>query len=181
MVYARSVTCPRCGAEFKPGQKFCANCGLALAACPNCGAPTSPARSSAPIAASALPGERAATAAGQTDVAPAAPPAAERRYVSILFADLVGFTPLPRSRIPRQVRDLLSRYFDSRARGDRALRRHGREVHRRRGHGRVGRSCRARGRCRARSSRRARAGRRVSAIDASADTPTRRCAPACFG
>ena len=38
MVYARSVTCPRCGAESKPGQKFCANCGLALAACPNCGA-----------------------------------------------------------------------------------------------------------------------------------------------
>src|SRR3954469_14964730 len=43
MVYARSVTCPRCGAETRPGQKFCAECGLALdAACPNCGASYEP-------------------------------------------------------------------------------------------------------------------------------------------
>jgi class 3 adenylate cyclase/predicted ATPase len=51
--------------------------------------------------------------------APAAPqptttqPVAERRLVSVLFADLVGFTPLSESRDPEEVRELLSRYFDS--------------------------------------------------------------------
>jgi class 3 adenylate cyclase/tetratricopeptide (TPR) repeat protein len=33
--------------------------------------------------------------------------------VSVLFADLVGFTPLSESRDPEEVRELLSRYFDS--------------------------------------------------------------------
>ena len=39
-------------------------------------------------------------------------PVAERRLVSVLFADLVGFTPLSESRDPEEVRELLSRYFD---------------------------------------------------------------------
>jgi class 3 adenylate cyclase/tetratricopeptide (TPR) repeat protein len=45
---------------------------------------------------------------------PAAPivtAASERRLVSVLFADLVGFTALSESRDPDEVRDLLSRYF----------------------------------------------------------------------
>jgi predicted ATPase/class 3 adenylate cyclase len=37
---------------------------------------------------------------------------AERRLVSVLFADLVGFTTLSESRDAEEVRDLLSRYFD---------------------------------------------------------------------
>src|SRR5205823_15031240 len=37
---------------------------------------------------------------------------AERRYVSVLFADLVGFTALSESRDAEEVRELLSRYFD---------------------------------------------------------------------
>jgi class 3 adenylate cyclase len=36
----------------------------------------------------------------------------ERRLVSVLFADLVGFTSLSESRDPEEVRELLSRYFD---------------------------------------------------------------------
>jgi class 3 adenylate cyclase/tetratricopeptide (TPR) repeat protein len=39
-------------------------------------------------------------------------PVAERRFVSVLFADLVGFTPLSESRDAEEVRELLSRYFD---------------------------------------------------------------------
>jgi class 3 adenylate cyclase/tetratricopeptide (TPR) repeat protein len=37
---------------------------------------------------------------------------AERRWASVLFADLVGFTTLSESRDPEQVRELLSGYFD---------------------------------------------------------------------
>src|SRR5439155_14621620 len=45
-------------------------------------------------------------------VAPPAP-ASERRLVSVLFADLVGFTTLSESRDAEEVRELLSRYFDT--------------------------------------------------------------------
>ena len=38
---------------------------------------------------------------------------AERRLVSVLFADLVGFTTLSESRDAEEVRELLSRYFDT--------------------------------------------------------------------
>jgi class 3 adenylate cyclase/tetratricopeptide (TPR) repeat protein len=49
-----------------------------------------------------------------TTPTPAAPEkAAERRLVSVLFADLVGFTALSESRDPEEVRELLSRYFDT--------------------------------------------------------------------
>ncbi|HEY8673661.1 MAG TPA: adenylate/guanylate cyclase domain-containing protein, partial [Candidatus Dormibacteraeota bacterium] len=40
-------------------------------------------------------------------------PIAERRHVSVLFADLVGFTTLSESRDAEQTRELLSRYFAS--------------------------------------------------------------------
>jgi class 3 adenylate cyclase len=39
-------------------------------------------------------------------------PTAERRLCSVLFVDLVGFTPLAEKRDPEEVRELLSRYFD---------------------------------------------------------------------
>jgi class 3 adenylate cyclase/tetratricopeptide (TPR) repeat protein len=39
-------------------------------------------------------------------------PSSERRLVSVLFADLVGFTTLSESRDAEEVRDLLTRYFD---------------------------------------------------------------------
>jgi len=40
-----------------------------------------------------------------------APRVAERRVCSVLFCDLVGFTPLSEARDPEEVRELLSRYF----------------------------------------------------------------------
>jgi class 3 adenylate cyclase len=36
---------------------------------------------------------------------------AERRICSVLFCDLVGFTPLSETRDPEAVRELLSEYF----------------------------------------------------------------------
>jgi len=38
-----------------------------------------------------------------------APPASERRLVSVLFAELVGFTTLSEKRDAEEVRELLSR------------------------------------------------------------------------
>jgi class 3 adenylate cyclase/tetratricopeptide (TPR) repeat protein len=59
-------------------------------------------------------GECGSALAENAAAAPAtATKAAERRLVSVLFADLVGFTPLSESRDPEEVRELLSRYFDT--------------------------------------------------------------------
>ena len=55
-------------------------------------------------------GQRSAAPAPQSAAGPA--DLVELRVVSVLFADLVGFTSLSESRDPEAVRELLSRYFD---------------------------------------------------------------------
>ncbi|MDA8264310.1 MAG: adenylate/guanylate cyclase domain-containing protein, partial [Actinomycetota bacterium] len=43
---------------------------------------------------------------------PAAGSPTELRHVSVLFCDLVGFTPFSEGRDPEEVREVLSGYFD---------------------------------------------------------------------
>jgi class 3 adenylate cyclase/tetratricopeptide (TPR) repeat protein len=109
------VICPSCATENKPGRKFCVRCATRLAAaCAACGAPVDPGDAfcgecAAPLASAGAP----AIAVRQLVSVPAAPgPVAERRLVSILFADLVGFTPFAEERDAEDVRDTLTRYFD---------------------------------------------------------------------
>jgi class 3 adenylate cyclase/tetratricopeptide (TPR) repeat protein len=105
------MTCPSCGTENKAGRKFCSKCGTPLdLACPSCGAANEPDDAFCGECGAALQG--GATPA-TTLTPPVAQPAAERRLVSVLFADLVGFTTLSESRDAEDVRELLSRYFDS--------------------------------------------------------------------
>jgi class 3 adenylate cyclase/tetratricopeptide (TPR) repeat protein len=105
------VTCPSCGSENVTSAKFCVECGTPLAlACPSCGTPYAEgqrfcAECGTPLVAMAAPAATAPT--------PRQAPAAERRLVSVLFADLVGFTTLSESRDAEAVRDLLSSYFDT--------------------------------------------------------------------
>jgi class 3 adenylate cyclase/tetratricopeptide (TPR) repeat protein len=77
------VRCPSCGAACDAGDTFCGDCGTVLAAAP------------APRTAGA---------------APLAVP--ERRLVTVLFADLVGFTTISEHRDPEDVSELMSHYFD---------------------------------------------------------------------
>ena len=105
------TACANCGAENRESSKFCSECGAALAvACPVCGAPNDQAAKFCNECGSPLQPPTAG-AAGPTPAGGA--PVAERRLVSVLFADLVGFTPLSESRDPEEVRELLSRYFDT--------------------------------------------------------------------
>jgi class 3 adenylate cyclase len=97
-------TCSACGAENRPGSRFCSHCGTALAVqCASCGAANEP-------------GDRFCAQCGvplNGAPAPETPaPVAERRLVSVLFADLVGFTSLSEHRDPEAVRELLSEYFE---------------------------------------------------------------------
>ena len=110
------MICSNCQTENAPGTKFCKECGtrlgLACATCGNallpdakfcgeCGTPVSPAATS---------GSGVVAASART-AAPSAP-VAERRIVSVLFADLVGFTTLAEGRDAEDTRELLSKYFD---------------------------------------------------------------------
>src|SRR5437667_7049053 len=98
------MTCASCGSENAPGRKFCGQCGSPLAVvCPACSAPNPPEDK--------FCGECGSPLGAAVTAAPA--PAAERRLVSVLFADLVGFTSLSESRDPEEVRELLTRYFDT--------------------------------------------------------------------
>ncbi len=107
------MTCPSCHAENRPGRKFCAQCGTLLAiACPACGAPNEPGERFCGECGKAL-AESSAPDGGARGKLPAIPPPTERRLVSVLFADLVGFTSLSESRDPEDVRDFLTRYFDT--------------------------------------------------------------------
>ncbi len=103
--------------ENAPGKRFCRSCGTSLAtACPTCGSAVTPddrfcGECGTPLgAATAVP--PGAPAAGVAAPAARIEPATERRLVTVLFADLVGFTTLSEARDSEHVRALLSRYFD---------------------------------------------------------------------
>ncbi len=101
------MICPSCESENRAGARFCRECGASFAeTCPDCGSAVEP-------------GQRFCDGCGRA-LAAAAPvperrrePVAERRLVTVLFADLVGFTALSESRDPEETRELLSRYFDT--------------------------------------------------------------------
>src|ERR1043166_9026209 len=67
--------------------------------CNSCGSPLEESATAQPVAA--------------PPPAPAPPPVAERRLVSVLFADLVGFTAASETRDAEETRELQSRYFDT--------------------------------------------------------------------
>ena len=109
------MLCASCGTENRVGSRFCDNCGTALAvACPACGEPNRPDARFCGSCGSVLGAPAAATTAAAASTTTANPNAgAERRLVSVLFADLVGFTTYAEDRDPEHVRDLLSRYFET--------------------------------------------------------------------
>jgi class 3 adenylate cyclase/tetratricopeptide (TPR) repeat protein len=113
------MACPGCGAETRPNQKFCAECGEALLrTCPSCATPYEGAPKFCAECGTAL-GAAPASDGASTALQPAIPPAAlpieaptaERKLVSVLFADLVGFTTLAENQDAEAVREQLTKYF----------------------------------------------------------------------
>jgi class 3 adenylate cyclase/tetratricopeptide (TPR) repeat protein len=104
------MRCPACGTENRAGVGFCTACGSALETdCPHCGASVEPADRFCGTCGGVLAADtaRPEPTANVPGVA-----TSERRLVSVLFADLVGFTAFSENRDPEEVRELLNRYFD---------------------------------------------------------------------
>ncbi|MEP7039973.1 MAG: adenylate/guanylate cyclase domain-containing protein [Chloroflexota bacterium] len=90
------MDCPSCGLTYPAEFRFCPTCGIALT--------------------SSRPEAPAVGAGGVHDahgVAESRPSLAERRLVSVLFLDLVGFTTLSESLDPEDVREIQSLYFEA--------------------------------------------------------------------
>ena len=132
-----TVTCTGCGYEASRDFAFCPRCGQRLprvcaacgrpcdaefAFCPHCGAPqaSSPAPATSPpqtTGAASATSPRQATSALHRPPTPA-PPApderhADRRHVTVLFADLSGFTTLAERLDPEDVRTFQTRLFET--------------------------------------------------------------------
>ncbi|HVA87544.1 MAG TPA: adenylate/guanylate cyclase domain-containing protein [Candidatus Saccharimonadales bacterium] len=107
------MICSNCGTQNPPGAKFCTECASRLAiVCAACGTANSATAKFCAECAAPLAGGAAPAASRLAAIAQPPAPLAERRLVSILFADLVGFTTLAEGRDAEETRDLLSRYFD---------------------------------------------------------------------
>jgi class 3 adenylate cyclase/tetratricopeptide (TPR) repeat protein len=116
------LTCSACGTENEAGRKFCKECAARLAVtCPSCGSANSPdakfcGECATPLAAGASAAtptaRREPSALREAGSPPAGAAGSERRLVSVLFADLVGFTPFAEARDAEDVRETLSRYFE---------------------------------------------------------------------
>jgi class 3 adenylate cyclase/tetratricopeptide (TPR) repeat protein len=125
------MPCPGCAFEVAPEFAFCPKCGLKLpAACPSCGfacppefsfcpkcgarqAPEAPAQAVLPTAEQRLtvlqermPEDLAAKLRAATEAGSAA---GERRPVTMLFADISGFTALAEALDPEEVATLIDR------------------------------------------------------------------------
>jgi class 3 adenylate cyclase/tetratricopeptide (TPR) repeat protein len=113
------MNCASCGTENPSSAKFCVECGQPLQrSCSSCGAGAPPTARFCPECGTALaastdgsstpqPPARTSLRSGSAQAA-----VSERRWVSVLFCDLVGFTSLSEVRDAEEVRELLSSYFE---------------------------------------------------------------------
>jgi class 3 adenylate cyclase/tetratricopeptide (TPR) repeat protein len=93
-----AIRCPNCQASNDDGARFCASCGTPLARrCLTCGAEVPPQARFCPSCGAPV----------ETEAGVVAPPLEERRLVTILFADLAGFTEHSDRADPEDVRRIL--------------------------------------------------------------------------
>jgi class 3 adenylate cyclase len=110
------VNCPACRHENRAAARFCEACGDRLArACPRCAEDVGAQARFCPACGAALADAAAASPprdegrAGRAR-AHAAPDTAERRHLTVLFADLLGSTELAGGMDPEEWRELVHRY-----------------------------------------------------------------------
>src|SRR5438093_5713567 len=103
------VVCSNCGTPNEGSRKFCSECGTGLGvACAVCGTLNPASVKFCGECGSHMPD----AVAPVTALPSAQEPSAERRLVSVMFADLVGFTTASEGRDAEETRELLTRYFE---------------------------------------------------------------------
>ncbi|MEK6710656.1 MAG: adenylate/guanylate cyclase domain-containing protein [Nitrospinota bacterium] len=103
--------CPACGDAVQPGARFCGHCGGALESAPQAAAGPSPLGARAEAFAKQIPSytprhlvEKVLTTRGAME--------GERRQVTVLFADVCGFTGISENLDPEEVHRLMDRCFE---------------------------------------------------------------------
>src|SRR5918996_3024206 len=126
-----AMHCPACKSAYRPGAKFCEQCGRRLdVACPSCGTPLSAAarfcrECGATVASDAIPAAQSASDVRRAAPTVYTPPhlaarilrergalTGERKQVTVLFADVSGFTSLSERLDPEDVHTLINRAFE---------------------------------------------------------------------
>ena len=99
-----AIRCPACGEQNDSAQRFCGTCGSALQpACRACGQENPPGFQFCGACGAEL------AAPGSDSVVPAADSEEERRWATVLFADLSGFTALSERTDPEEIRSMVDR------------------------------------------------------------------------
>ncbi|MEU1844309.1 ATP-binding protein [Micromonospora sediminicola] len=99
-----SAQCDRCGRTAADGDRFCGGCGAELSAvCPHCLRPLATDVAFCTTCGSPRPGARQ----------PVPTPQEDRRRVSVLFVDLIDFTPYVERADPEQVRGMQTGFFSA--------------------------------------------------------------------
>src|SRR5262249_32252508 len=106
------MRCPSCNHDNRAERRFCGKCGAALAApCASCGASNQPDEQFCGGCGARLPTEARASAVSTPGGEPGpAPPAGERRQLTVLFCVLVGSTPLSQQLDAEEWRDVIAQY-----------------------------------------------------------------------
>ncbi len=105
------MLCTNCGSDNKPTRRFCGNCGEPLRlVCPECGASNDPGDRFCGECGVAL--NEAQPSNGGDGIEALDRDPHERRFVAVLFADLVSFTQFSEARDHEVVRAALTDYYD---------------------------------------------------------------------
>ncbi|GAA2612947.1 hypothetical protein GCM10010399_49800 [Dactylosporangium fulvum] len=118
---AISSQCARCGRQAGEGDRFCGGCGAELSpACVACGRTLSPdaafctgCGTPRDAAAAARNLSRAERPMGRATVPIPVPRSEDRRRISVLFVDLIDFTPYVERADPELVRELQQSFFST--------------------------------------------------------------------
>src|SRR3972149_2264958 len=99
----RDVVCPACGAKVEAGSSFCDSCGATLSVSP---------AAAATLARFAAPGSYTPKHLAEKILTSRSAIEGERKQVTVLFADLSGFTSISERLDPEDVHGFMTRAFE---------------------------------------------------------------------
>ena len=109
---ALALHCPQCGAEAPSGNRFCGQCGASLQAAPGPTAKPAPVPAPAPKRGTPAPAAYTPKHLAEKILKGRSALEGERRQVTVLFADVAGFTSLAEKLDPEEVHRIIDRCFE---------------------------------------------------------------------